>query len=128
MSPKVAGILILLLATAVECVAQMALKVGSSGGPRILSPRYRGLANRFRISARAVSWTALGVLFFILQIFMWTWVLQRLDVSVAFPMGSLCFVGVALLSKIFLGEAVGQLRWFGVFFILIGTVLVALAT
>ena len=32
------------------------------------------------------------------------------DVSVAFPLGSLCFVGVALLSRIFLGEAVGRVR------------------
>ena len=126
MSPKITGILILILATAMECFAQMALKVGSSGGPRILSPRYRDLANRFRISASAASWIALGALFFILQILMWTWVLQRLNVSVAFPMGSLCFVGVALLSRMFLGEAVGPLRWLGVAFILTGTVLVAL--
>jgi drug/metabolite transporter (DMT)-like permease len=66
------------------------------------------------------------VFFYGFEIFLYTLALHRLDVSVAFPMGSLCFVGVALLSKIFLGESVGTLRWLGVLGILCGTALMTL--
>ena len=60
------------------------------------------------------------------EIALWTVVLHRLDVSVAFPMGSLSFVGVALLSRALLGEAVDRMRWIGVLCILAGTALMTL--
>jgi uncharacterized membrane protein len=61
-----------------------------------------------------------------LEILLYTFALHLLDVSMAFPLGSLCFVGVALLSKMVLGETVGLIRWLGVGCILAGTVFVAM--
>ncbi len=122
---KITGILLVLIAMAVESLAQVCLKVGASGGPAVLIEPYRALAEGTMVLRRSDVWKVLGVLFYGLEIFLWTSVLHLLDVSVAFPMGSLCFVGVALLSSIFLGEAVGKVRWLGVLSILAGTALLA---
>jgi undecaprenyl phosphate-alpha-L-ara4N flippase subunit ArnE len=116
----------LLTAMVVESFAQMALKVGSAGGPKILAPRFRDFACRFQFSSSARTWILAGVLFYILEICFYTLALNCLEVTVAFPLGSLCFVGVAILSKLFLGEAVGSIRWLGVGCILAGTVFLAL--
>ncbi len=62
----------------------------------------------------------LGVLCYVLNFFFWMAVLSRLDLSVAFPSGSTCYVFVPLLSVIFLNEKVFFLRWVGVICILIG--------
>jgi len=126
MTPKFIGIATLIAAMGVESFAQLFLKVGAAGGPEILRPAFRRLAYRYRPSTSATSWLVIGVLFYSLEIFLYTLVLHRLDVSIAFPMGSLCFVGVALLSRISLGESVGTVRWLGILGILLGTVLMAL--
>ena len=126
MGPKFIGILILVAAMVVESFAQMFLKVGAAGGPGILQAPYRRLASGFPFSSIAASWVALGVIAYGLEIALYTFALHLLDVSVAFPMGSLCFVGVALLSKLFLGETVGRIRWLGVGCIVLGAVFVAL--
>ena len=120
MTTKLAGILILIAAMAVESFAQMSLKVGSAGGPGILSEPYRTHFGGRGAGRSAAAWVVLGIVAYVLEIFLYTLALQRLDVSVAFPLGSLCFVGVALLSKIFLGEDVGGTRWLGVCCILAG--------
>lgn len=112
-------------AVLVESFAQVCLKIGAAG-PSILYSPLRELASRYRITARTTSWKGLGILLYGLQIMLWTWVLHWLDVSVAYPMDSLCFVGVACLSMLLLGETVDRLRWLGVFCILSGTVLLAL--
>jgi multidrug transporter EmrE-like cation transporter len=117
--------LTLLAAVLVESFAQVSLKIGAAG-PRVLSSPFRKLTSRYRISAAATSWKGFGIILYGLQIFLWTLVLHRLDVSIAFPMDSLCFVGVALLSMTFLGEFVDRMRWLGVCCILAGTVILAL--
>ncbi len=108
---------------AIESFAQMCLKIGAAGGPSILGPPYKEIALNNGLLSRPLLWKASGVALYILEIFLWTSVLHLLDVSVAFPMGSLCFVGVAFLSSIFLGEAVGKVRWSGVVCIILGTAL-----
>ena len=125
MTPKMMGIGILGVAACVESVAQMSLKVGAAGGPRILSSPYKEFACQYRFTALPNAWTLMGILFYGVQIFLWTLVLHLMDVSIAFPMDSLCFVGVALLSTIFLGEAVGPVKWLGIFCILSGIFLLA---
>jgi multidrug transporter EmrE-like cation transporter len=123
---KILGVVILIVAMTVESFAQMCLKIGASGGPAILSAPYASIAQNNGLLSQAVTWKLLGVLLYGLEIFLWTSVLHLLDVSVAFPMGSLCFVGVAFLSKIFLGETVGKVRWSGVLCIICGTALMTM--
>ena len=120
------GILILVAAVTVECLAQMFLKIGAAGGPGILLFPYRRLVSRFPLNANAASWVVLGVITYGLEILLYTFALHLLDVSVAFPLGSLCFVGVAMLSKLLLGETVGKIRWLGVGCIVVGAVCVAM--
>ena len=126
MKPELTGIFVLVAAVTVESFAQMFLKIGAAGGPGILAERCRRCIGRIPFSSSAASWIALGVIAYGLEIFLYTLALHFLDVSVAFPLGSLCFVGVALLSRVFLGEAVGRIRWLGVACILVGTVFVTL--
>ena len=126
MKPAMAGILALLAAVLVESFAQMFLKIGAAGGPNILLAAYRRCAGRLPFGAKAASWIAFGVIAYGFEIFLYTLALHFLDVSVAFPLGSLCFVGVALLSKLALGEMVGRARWLGVACILVGTLFVTM--
>jgi multidrug transporter EmrE-like cation transporter len=124
--PKIFGVLVLILAMVVESFAQVCLKIGAGGGPPVLGAPYAALAQSNNMLCRPFVWKALGVVLYGLEIFLWTSVLHLLDVSVAFPMGSLCFVGVAILSKIFLGEQVGRVRWSGVLCIILGTMLMTM--
>jgi drug/metabolite transporter (DMT)-like permease len=121
MTPQAIGVALLLCAVSVESVAQLCLKIGAAGGPNAV-----GRPSQNALLSSAAFWTASGVILFAFQILLWTLVLHRLDVSVAFPMGSLCFVGVALLSRAFLGENVDRIRWLGVLCILAGTALMTL--
>jgi undecaprenyl phosphate-alpha-L-ara4N flippase subunit ArnE len=123
---KLLGILLLTVAMTVESFAQLCLKIGAAGGPSIMAAPYASVAAKSVVFARARTWTALGVVLYGLEVFLWTSVLHMLDVSVAFPMGSLCFVGVAVLSRLFLGETVGAVRWSGVICIILGTALMTM--
>ena len=117
------GVVLLLCAVSVESFAQLFLKIGAAGGGKTATGFVGRRAVTSGLLRSAAFWTACGVALYGFQIVLWTFVLQRLDVSVAFPMGSLCFVGVAVLSRVFLGEIVDRTRWLGVFCILAGTAL-----
>jgi undecaprenyl phosphate-alpha-L-ara4N flippase subunit ArnE len=99
------GLALVLAAVLVESGAQLFLKLAAQG-------RNRG------------RWIGLGLVAYGVEIALYTAALRWLDVSVAFPLGSLCFIGVALLSRAFLGETVGRVRWLGIGCILAGAVLV----
>ncbi len=105
MTLHLTGIVLVLAAVGVESFAQLFLKLGAANDHR--------------------GWVALGVAAYAVEIALYTAALHCLDVSVAFPLGSLCFVGVALLSRWFLGETIGRLRWLGIACILVGTFVVA---
>jgi len=70
-------------------------------------------------------WLFLGIGCFAVEAFVWTLALSKLPISIAFPAGSVCFVFVALLSRMFLREKVGAVRWGGIALILAGVVLVS---
>ncbi|HEX8948380.1 MAG TPA: EamA family transporter [Dissulfurispiraceae bacterium] len=69
-------------------------------------------------------WCVLGVLCFVLEFGIWTFALRKLDVSLAYQMGCLSFIGVVLLSKVRLGEQISGRRWTGIVLILAGSILV----
>lgn len=108
MKAEITGVLLVVVAVAIESAAQLFLKIGATSPT---APK---------------RWIGLGALAYGAEILVYTIALHFLDVSVAFPLGSLCFVGVAVLSKIFLGESVGRVRWVGVGCILAGAVCVTL--
>lgn len=70
-------------------------------------------------------WLFLGIACFVAEAGAWTMALGKLPISIAFPAGSVCFVFVALLSRVVLKEQVGKVRWYGIGLILAGVALVS---
>jgi drug/metabolite transporter (DMT)-like permease len=103
MSSTVLGVLLAILAAVIEGFAQVFLKKSSI------------------VVSRRNLWVTLGVGLFVLESVFYTGALRHLDVSTAFPISSLAFVTVAVLSQWLLGEAQSKLRWVGVGLILLGT-------
>ncbi|HTZ21064.1 MAG TPA: hypothetical protein VMC06_09300, partial [Opitutaceae bacterium] len=90
MKPELIGILVLVAAVTVESFAQLFLKIGAAGGPAILTESCRQRIGRIPFSSIAATWITLGVIAYGLEISLYTLALHFLDVSVAFPLGSLC--------------------------------------
>jgi drug/metabolite transporter (DMT)-like permease len=66
-----------------------------------------------------------GLLLFALSASVWLAVLSRTSLSFAYPFASLTYVLILLADRFVLNETIPGLRWAGVFFIMIGIVLVA---
>jgi drug/metabolite transporter (DMT)-like permease len=101
------GIILVLVATAIEGFAQVFLKKAA------------------QVQAGKGPWRVLGFACFGLETVVYTWALRYLAVSIAFPLGSLSFVAVTFLSQCLLREHVDRTRWVGVVLILLGASLVA---
>jgi len=110
MGSRLIGILLVLLATAIEAVGQVSLKKSAIVSDPV---RCRG-------------WMVIGIICLGVEAIVWTIVLTKLEVSIAYPMGSLCFVMVFILSTLFLKERPDRSRWAGVCLILSGTALLGL--
>jgi drug/metabolite transporter (DMT)-like permease len=106
MSATTFGIVLVLLSTAVEGFGQTFLKKSAID-----------LARRHR-------WIALGVLVLIVEVLLYSGGLRYLAVSTAFPITSISFVIVTLMSRWLLGEKVTPVRWAGTALILIGTIMI----
>ena len=106
MSPTAFGVLLVVVSTMVEGLGQTSLKKSSLDGKRRLR------------------WILLGVVILMVEIVLYSGALRFLAVSTAFPITSLSFVMVTLLSRWLLGEQVAPLRWVGVGLILVGTSLI----
>jgi undecaprenyl phosphate-alpha-L-ara4N flippase subunit ArnE len=121
MSLRVLGLTFVTIAVLFEAVGQLAFKHGAEIAHADVSkwgPFRRLWRNRS---------VGLGIACFVAQAVLWTMALRLLEVSIAFPASSLCFVFVGLLSKFWLQEQVGLERWVGLGFILGGVVLIGLS-
>jgi drug/metabolite transporter (DMT)-like permease len=67
----------------------------------------------------------IGLALYILATMSWLVVLSRIDLSVAYPLGSMNYVLVTLMAATVLGENVSPLRWVGTLSILLGILVVA---
>jgi drug/metabolite transporter (DMT)-like permease len=56
---------------------------------------------------------------------LWLLALSKLDISYAYPLLSSSFVFVAIMSRIFLNEAISWRRWLAILVICVGVVLIA---
>ena len=74
--------------------------------------------------ARRRFWILLGVVILSIEVVLYSGALHFLAVSTAFPLTSLSFVMVTVLSHWLLGEIITPKRWLGVGLILIGTTLI----
>jgi len=101
------GVLLVVLCGFIEGVAQLFFKKSA------LIPGGRPL------------WIGLGVALFTLQALLYTGALQFVEISTAFPIGSVSYVVVAILSQVHLKEPVTGKRWVGIALIMAGVTLLA---
>ncbi len=121
MSARTIGFACVVAAVLFEALGQLAFKRGAeqaSSEDNLVVQAARWWRNRAVL---------LGIGCFIIEAFVWTMALRRLEVSMAFPAGSLSFVFVALLARFFLQEEVGLQRWIGIWLILGGVVLIGIS-
>jgi len=111
--------LLLVVAVLLLTASQVLQKIGADRRLRHASDSrawLRGLVSRELI---------LAAVLIVAGTVVWLGVLYRMDVSRAFPVLSLSFVVVVLLSRFWLHEHVPPARWAGVILIVIGVSLVA---
>ena len=121
MSLRLLGLTFVTMAVLFEAVGQLAFKYGAEN-----ARAEGGIGGLFRRLWRHRS-VVLGIMCFAIEAVLWTMALRLLDVSIAFPAGSLCFIFVALLSRFWLKEQVGLERWIGVILILGGVIMIGLS-
>ncbi len=117
MSPRVLGLSYVVLAMFFEALAQLSFKRGADNTAQNDTVRLLQEVWYQRM-------ILLGIAFFLVEAVFWTMALQLLDVSLAVPAGSLCFVFIALLSRWWLHEQIAPERWIGIGLILVGVVLI----
>jgi drug/metabolite transporter (DMT)-like permease len=116
-------IALILVSVTLAAVAQLTLKhgmnqVAASTGALQLT----GASLKEVVSTPAV-WA--GLVLFGLSAFVWLAVLSRASLSFAYPFASLTYVIILVADRFLFHETVPPLRWAGVFFIMVGIVLVA---
>ena len=108
----------------VGSTGQLLLKYGVDQTETI---QVHGLTDVPSVALRVLSIpaVAMGLACYAMGTLVWLAVLSRLDLNVAYPMLSLTFVVVPVLSVLFLGERVPATRWAGIAVIILGVTLVA---
>ena len=71
-----------------------------------------------RGASSALVW--LGILVYALNFFIWIVILYKIDLSIAMPVGSTCYIFVPIAAILFLHEQVTPLRWVGIACIVLG--------
>ncbi|NLG83781.1 MAG: hypothetical protein GX493_04035 [Firmicutes bacterium] len=95
-------------------------RIGDLSGLFMASPWY------FLTAVAKSPLILLGIGFYAVSMILWLLVLSRVDLSLAYPMLALGYVGILLASKFFLHEEIPALRWVGTGLIVIGVFLNAL--
>ena len=112
MSNQLVGIIFVLLSVCLESIGQLCLKKGATKDGVAL------MKKAFMLS---------GLALFAVEALTWTLALHKIDVSMAYPMSSLSFVVIALISRLFLKEQVTKERWLGIALIICGTTTVGMS-
>ena len=115
------GIWLIVLAVLIGSVGQIVMKIGMrSYGKLTVIDVWRQL-----VPVLTTPQVALGFLCHAVSAILWVVVLSNVDVSMAYPMVSLGYVMVVIVSWLFLGESVGLLRTGGLLLIIGGVVLIS---
>jgi len=70
-------------------------------------------------------WLVAGLLTYVIETFVWLRILSEADLSLAFPIASVNFLGIVLASRILLKEQVHRWQWVGAVLVTIGVAIVA---
>jgi drug/metabolite transporter (DMT)-like permease len=123
------GLVCILGAAMLEAVGQICFKQAAEH-PHL--PRPRGVLAVLHYVAAMIGyawrnkWILGGSVCFLTEVAFVSLAMQRLPASVVAPAGTVCFVFVALLSRLWLKERVGIERWVGIGLILVGVALVSI--
>jgi drug/metabolite transporter (DMT)-like permease len=102
-----------------ESVAQIAMKLGSSG----LADKPLGLD--WLTTALSSPGVLVAITCYVCSFFIWMLILRITSLSKAFPLSSVVFVTVLLASWLGLGEHISTLHWIGVMVIVAGIAVMA---
>jgi len=112
--------LLIFASVACDVIGHLSLKLGSR---QFDLPDEAGPILYMKAVARApVIWAAFVV--FTIEFFVWLAVLSRAPLSIAFPLSSLNYCGVLLVSHFVLKEAIPLRRWAGGALITLGVALI----
>ncbi len=111
--------ILLIISIALTTCGQIFQKLGAAKIKANLKMQ-RGL-----ISSALNLYIFLGFLSLGLGAFLWLIVLSKMELSLAYPMLSLGYVLVTLISKFFFKEEIPRSRWIGVAIIMFGIILIS---
>jgi multidrug transporter EmrE-like cation transporter len=98
----------------VECTAQIGLKLGSGA---LENMPFGAL---WIETALSQGWVQIGIACYVLAFVFWMLILDRMDLSLAFPLSGTVYVVVLLASALGLHETLTPLHWAGVGLIMSG--------
>ena len=84
-----------------------------------------GTIGEFALRTLSNGWIWIGLIIILIETLTWFIVLSKIDLSLAFPIGSFSYLFVILASAFMLHEQVSLNRWIGTLIIIIGISLVA---
>jgi multidrug transporter EmrE-like cation transporter len=114
---------LILLSVCLAALAQLTLKHGMN---QVTAANGTAQLNASSLKAIVTTPSVIGGLaIFGISAFVWLLVLSRASLSFAYPFASLTYLLIVLADQFVLHEQVPPLRWAGVFFIMVGIVLVA---
>lgn len=79
----------------------------------------------FAVRTLSNGWIWTGLIIIILETFTWFIIVSKIDLSLAFPIGSMSYIFIVLISAFLLHENVSLNRWIGTLIIVAGISLVA---
>lgn len=106
-----------LLLLTVESGAQIGLKVGSTPLAGL------DLGTAWLATALSSRWVLVGAGCYVLSFAAWMLILDRMPLSLAFPMSGAVYIVVLLVSAFGLGERLGAWHWLGASLIVMGIML-----
>ncbi|MGH9414859.1 MAG: EamA family transporter [Terriglobales bacterium] len=117
--------LLILIAIALEVAGQVFYKAGINQMPGMTGSPFRTWA------LPAFAWDALrnwrvllGIGIYCAQAAVWWGVLSKVDLTYAFPLTSLSYVILLVVSRIFLNEHISMQRWLGTVAVVFGVFLI----
>jgi drug/metabolite transporter (DMT)-like permease len=88
-------------------------------------PTFSGFTSESIRSTLLNPWIGAGLVTYVIELVLWLRIMADTPISVAFPLASANFLGIALASWWFLGERVTRNQWLGAGLITFGVALVA---
>ena len=74
----------------------------------------------FTVRSAASPYLWAGLAIYVLSFFLWIVVLSRIELSIALPVSSVCYLLTPLFAVVFLHEMVSPARWLGIVLIIAG--------